>query len=729
MNPIYKFELTINGATERSYPLYGNDLSKDFELQSNQQFFRAKLSGKLTFTGNDYSRIMAAAFDTQFGLEIFISYDAGQTWASYWIGEFWKTDCDFDEDSGTVVVTPTVRDQYTDVLAGLEKEYNLIDLLPEIVPVKYDKRPMIQVYVPGDTVIACFLSGMWWEQECEPVEETDVVNIGGTNYPALTHKYYFSKNTTGRIVEVSGNASPELPPSFVLTNPGSSNYFSINNGTYTFYAYRNDDNPSNQFDEWYITRNSDNRDLWYGRLYSSQQSTLPYTVTLEPVSGSGATGTVTVYVHDINVYARYILDVPSIAGVGTYELPIDDLVANNRNYKRVIGYGLSNVIYFSSRLSSTPTKWGIYQPGQYYVEPYLIGSPEMFPISRNNWSKYSIWFSFSAMDWVAEQAGRASFTLKDAFPLSSVISVLLNQIAPGITHEATTDYSVFLYSTNPITSVAQTLMITPKSNVIYAGYDQPAQKAPIKLKDVLDMLRDCFRCYWFIDGSGRFRIEHINYFMRGGSYYGDPEIGIDLTALSVYRTGKSWATGRNQYQFDKPEMTARYQFGWMDDVTELFDGYPIDILSKWVDPEKIEQINVTQFTSDIDYILLNPSVISKDGFVLLCTILQSGEYTLPYYNFQFNGSDHLLQNAYAAFIFLQRYYAYDMPAPDYSINGVQMVALGTKRLKTQTLKFPTFYDPDTMYLVKTNLGNGAIQKISVNLSSRNANATLKYDTE
>ena len=729
MNPIYKFELTIGETTERCYPIYKDDLSKDYELQSNQQFFRAKLSGKLTFQSLDYNRIIAAAFDTQFLLEIFISYDAGQTWASYWKGTFWKTDCTFDGDAQTVTVTPSVNDQYTDVLAGMEKEYNLIDLLPEIVPVKFDKRPMIQIYVPGESVIACFLSGMWWEQECDVVNESDTVEIGGQNVSALEYKYNFYKNTTGRIVDISGTMSPELPPAFVLTNPPASPYFSIDNGTYTFWAYRNEDDPNNPFDEWYITRNSDNLDLWYGRLYSSQQSTIPYSVTLHPVEGTDATGDVEISVRDVNVYARYVCDVLEIRGNNTYPLPYDDLVENNRNYHRAIGYAVNNVIFFSARLTDTPTQWGIYQPGLYYMPPYFPGSPEIFPISRNSWGAVSIWFSFSAMDWLLEESGRAEFTLKDSFPLSSVISVLLGKIAPGLTHEATADYSEFLYDTNPITGIAQTLLITPKSNVINAGYDQPAQKAPITLKSVMDMLRDCFRCYWFVDEQNRFRIEHIKFFMAGGSYTDEPVVGTDLTIQQETRNGKPWAYARDQYSFNKPDMAARYQFGWMDDVTQLFEGYPIDIISKFVNPDNIEEISIAKFTSDVDYILLNPGDISKDGFVLFGAKIQDGEFVLPYYNFRFNNTDHYLQNAYVAFILLQEYYAYDMPAYNYEINGVRKIAFGIKKLKTQTLKFPMLEDLDLLELIKTNIGDGMIEKLSVNLSSRNANVTLKYDTE
>ena len=356
------------------------------------------------------------------------------------------------------------------------------------------------------------------------------------------------------------------------------------------------------------------------------------------------------------------------------------------------------------------------------------------------------------------------------------------------------------------------------------------------------MLRDCFRCYWFIDDQNRFRVEHIQYFRNGGSYSGSPVVGIDLTTQEVTRSGKKWAFARDQFKFDKPAMAARYQFGWMDDVTQLFDGFPIDIISKYVNPDNIEQIDISRFTSDIDYILLNPSAVSKDGFVLLSatqrksyadlkfiqgnvgitigqpynslvdnsgTRVHTGlmyitspnlvvknpsgyrfglrffdenenlldyttmwsdsqrtvpvpsgsvyvvllvrneaetaitpavvnglngsisgiEYTLPYYNFSIDGNDHILQNAYVAFCLLQQYYAYDMPAPNYAINGVQMVALGVKKLKNQSIRFPALNDPDLVELVKTNLGNGTIEKLSVNLSSRNANATLKYDTE
>ena len=785
--------------TPIAYPVYKDDLAKDFEKESNQEFFRAKLSGKLTFQSLDYDFIVAQPFDFQFVLEIFISYNAGQSWTSYWRGTFWKTDCEFDNDAKTVVVQPTVWDQYNDVLAGMDKEYNLIELAPEIVHVKADKRPMIQVYVPGQSVIGCFLSGMWWEQEAEPEsDETKLVN-----------DFKFSLNKVMTIMDVSGSMSPQLPEFFNKTFNGDSRFnlgmpgttdFVGTEYTMRYYFYAGGGGATQR---WQILRNSDSTVLWQKEWSGGTlpDVTIPQTVVLTPVSETGATGNVTLYVHDIPVYSRFVLDTPQISGLDTYPIPDDDIVENNRNYTRVIGYYFPDTIYFSTSLTSTPNQWGLYQPGQYYQPPYLYWNPELFPVARNAWGRVSIWFTFSVFDWIVEESGRQPFTIRHAYPLASVISVLLAKIAPNITHDATTDYSQFLYGTNLI-GITQTLLITPKSNLVTAGYDQPAQKAPITLKNVTDMLRDCFRCYWFVDEQNRFRVEHIQYFRNGGSYSGSPVVGIDLTTQQVSRNGKAWSFARDQFKFDKPAMAARYQFGWMDDVTQLFDGFPIDIISKYVNPDNIEQIDVSRFTSDIDYILLNPGAVSKDGFVLLAAVenilsgeieatggykafpiprgyvitdfslvssillrgggntksvsradlpyitefdvaqiaayspgntvnifYTSGSLVLPYYNFVIDGNDHILQNAYVAFCLLQQYYAFDMPAPLYSINGEQKQAQGIKKLKNQTIRFPVLNDPDLVELVKTNFGNGTIEKLSVNLSSRNANATLKYDTE
>ena len=812
------------------YPLYKADLAKDFEKESGEMFFREKLSGALTFVGPDYDYIMGQAFDHQFIVTIFISQDGGASWTQYWRGEFYKTDCEIDLDARTIVVKPSVLDAYTNILAGIEKEFDLISLAPEIVRVYADKRPMIQIYVPGQTVIGCFLSNMWWEQECDAV----------TNVSTLINTYKFTKIRTLRQYAIGG--APSDVPEMLLDVDPSGSTFSISQGGYTFsLVYDITTDPENPMYIWQIVRNSDSLVMW--RTSSSSLPTIPYTVTLAPVNG---TGSVTITVTDTDVYGRYVLDLAEVNGVATFAIPSNDIVENNRNYKYCMGYSHSSTIVFSTELSETATKWGLYQPGQYYKGPYTYGQ-EAFPVCRNAWGRVSIWFYPTQLEIITEKDARAQFIIRDAYPLTSVLSVLLSAINAGVTFGATQNYSQFFFGTSdPHFSYVPVLV--PKSNVISANYDQPAQKAPITLRQVLDMLRDCFRCYWYIE-NGRLRIEQVRFFMNGGSYSSTPGVGTDLTAQKVSRNGKAWAFGRNQYKFDKPEMPERYQFGWMDDVTTPFAGYPIDLISGYVQKGQIEDITVNNFTSDIDFILLNPSEISKDGFAVLGTeytpavaeytysldgyslrnynispstglwgtnssykhilipvtpgnklsitagtnvarlawftsnaaatsggtpqyvsgtslfsqtagtteeytvpsgaaymYIYSGQnnrsylpsdvhvvavpehYVIPYYTYG-TGSTNILQNGYLSFAYLQRYYFYDMPGRNFTINGANYTASGVKRLKNQAIKFPLRADPNLLQLIKTDLGDGKVEKLSITLSSRQANATLYYDTE
>ena len=230
--------------------------------------------------------------------------------------------------------------------------------------------------------------------------------------------------------------------------------------------------------------------------------------------------------------------------------------------------------------------------------------------------------------------------------------------------------------------------------------------------------------------DGKLKIEHINYFRNGGTYGATPGIGTDLTQLENVTNNKKWGYLTSTYDFDKADMPERYQFAWMDDVTEAFEGYPIEIRSKYVTAGKIEEINISSITTDVDYMLLNPSAISEDGFSLFAAVLEGGTYKLPFVERNIDGADLRLQNGYLTWITLQpNYYVYDLPAKQVTINNEETEVTQTSRKKKQKLKFPSIEDIDTTKLIKTYLGNGQIEKITVNLSSRINEVTLKYDTE
>jgi hypothetical protein len=733
MTPKYRFFLQIgeDGTKQTVCPNYKDDLTLDYELETKQRFYRAKLSGKINFVRADYDIINNAPFDSEFFLYIEKSDDWGQTYNQYYKAKFMKTDCTFNDDDKLVTVQPETIDQYNDVLAGLEKEYNLIELAPQIEFLTIRKRPLIQIYVPGDSTVSCFLGGTNWEQDANAT----------TDQNALIQTYHFALCNILKEIQITSHGSPAVISGLYtgrMATGASANVFEgklypeLNVNYYIYITQQRIDGLPFGAVVVEIRKQSDDTAMFrYIKSTTSPFDTLEFDLTA--VEGSGATGTMHADMKSYNIYARYLVDVDKIDDLDTYPLSSDDIVDNNRNYRRAIGYAI-DVAFISNNFSDTPTEWGLADSGKYFEPPYSIYGQTFYPIARSTWRYASLWFGFYLMDWILEKKARKAYTLRDAFTLSSCINVLLKEFAPRVTHEATPEYSQFLYNkNNPISGQSFKLLISQKSNIINGEYKTPAQKAPITLQQIMTMLRDIYKCYWYIE-DGKFKIEQVSWFRNGGSYGYNPIIDYDLTQLESVRNGKKLAFATSEYSFDKVEMPERYQFEWMDDVTTPFEGLPIEITSKYVTAGKIEEINISNFTSDIDLMLLNPGAISADGFALFAAVTPSGggQLELPFTRQTVENVEYYLQNGYLAFINIQpTYWVYDMPARNFKINNAQRYAMGgIERKKKQTLKFPAgATDPNPMQLVKTYIGNGQVDKLSVNLCSRNIKATLKYDTE
>lgn len=714
----------------KANPIYKDDLAKEYELETNQRFYRAKLSGKISFIRDDYDFINTRPFDYEFLYGIDKSNDGGKTWVPYFSGKFMKTDCTFVDYDKKVTVQPDTIDEYNDVLAGLEKEYNLITLAPAIQRITINKRPLIQIYVPGDSVVSCFLGGTNWEQDANAT----------TDQNALIQTYHFALCNILKEIQITSHGSPAVIAGLYTGRMATGASADVFEGklypelNVNYYIYISQQRISGGLPFGVamveIRRQSDDVAMFrYSKITQEPFDTLEFDLTA--VEGSGATGTMHADVKSYNIYARYLVDVGKIGDLNTYPLPADDIVDNNRNYRRAIGYAI-DVAFISNNFSGTPTEWGLADNGKYFAPPYSIYGQTFYPIARSTWRYASLWFGFYLMDWILEEKARKAYTLRDAFPVASCISVLLNQIAPGITHAATAEYSQFLYSgNNPISGLNFRLLVSQKTNIINGEYQQPAQKAPTTLQQFTNMLRDCFKCYWFIE-DGKFKIEHIQYFRNGGSYSDGAILSHDLTKELNLRNGKPWAFNTSEYSFDKVDLPKRYQFEWMDDVTAAFEGLPIQVISKYVTPGKVEEINISNFTSDIDMMLLNPGNMSSDGFALFAAVppTSGSQWILPFTKQTVNGVEYYLQNGYLAFINLQSpYWMYDLPARRVSINGSEVYAYGIERKKKQTFSFPAIDDPNPMQLIKTYIGDGQVDKLSVNLCSRNIKATLKYDTE
>lgn len=725
---LIKYRFSINGHTVN--PIYKDDLSKDYALEPQQRFYRTELSGALKFLKSDFDWIMAQSFETEYIVLVEKSNNGGLTWANYYTGSFFKSDCQIDLDIKKIEVKLNTRDQYNEVLAGLEREYDLLKLSPARTPLTLQKRPLIQLYIPGDSVVSCFLGGNSWEQD---------VYEAITDTTALVDTYYFALASTLQKCLVTGsgmfpNVLGEFVNEFVFSYTASDQKWYGRNQTY-YVKYTQSGTPSPEGFPYIfeLIRSSDSAVLFRSGVYrTGEKEPIGNELILSAVSGSGATGSITIYCSTMEVYMRYLLDVETLSGLNTYPIPANDIVENNRSYKRAIGYAI-DCATISNRVSDSPTKYGISDDGKYFMMPYTPWGDKFYPIARSTWGLSSVWFAFETFDWIIEEEGRKSYTLRDSMMISDVIKVLVNSIDPTITHDGSSDYSQFLYgATNPITYGAFRIMITQKSNILVGEYNQPAQKAPVTLSAILGMLRDTMKVYWYIEGN-KFKLEHISWFKNGGAYSGSPVVSYDLTTLMQKKNQKSWAFVSSKYSYDKVDMAERYEFGWMDEVTEGFEGYPIEINSKYVQRGKIENINISAFTSDIDYMLLNPGSISPDGFALFGAIWNGTEnrYELPYIERTVDGAELRLQNGLLSFIYLHpNFWTYDLPSTDITINEDSYPWVqGVERRKKQKVAFPSLDDPSPLQLIKTYLGDGQIEKLSINLQSRMNDIELKYDTE
>lgn len=716
-----------------AYPNYGSDLKKTISRESEQEYLRESIDGDFVFMKNDFDFIEDAGLDTTLELKI-IRVDGGKMSLEA-KGTFIQTDGEIDYDNRTIKVSITTTDGYEAIINGQENTYDIIKLAPEIVQMQLAKRPLIQVYQDGDNVVSSFVGGTYWEEECTPETSDDVlindyhfslynnfrkciadVKVTDPAFDSINGTYYggykWVASELGAMTMLrQGDRDYSLTVSIIKTENGGVFQINLVSG--------------------YLTG-----DILYSHIESFDGNDWKHffskSYTLEPYDGSPipVSGVVNINLQGFTPYVRYLCDVESINGTATVEVPETDLVGQHYNYKR-IGQYIYDIVIVSPRKSAEPTQWGQDADGQYFLPPddiYIY-----YPIARSTWVYFSVWLKYPREDAEYEEAARKEYTLKHAYPLYSVIKVMLKEIAPNIKFEATEEYSQFLFSDTNIWSASRVILVTPKTNLLKGEYDQPAQKAEVTFKQIMDMLAGCFQLYWFVDGN-KFRIEHIYWFRNGGTYY-PPEdvgyIGVDLTKYINPRNGKSWQFGQSKISYEKSNMPERYEFSWMDDVSESFEGKPIEVLSNYVEKGNKKDINIEQFTSDVDYMLYNSESISNDGFALfVATAPAGGGYKLPFVTVEYDNREYVLQNGLASFPYLHdRLWIFNLPGRRVKINGKERRVAYVAKNKIQKIKFPYSETIDTQKLVKTRIGNGQIRKISLTLLSQMYDIELCYDTE
>lgn len=748
-------------------------LENKYKKETSQVFLRSSLEGTIKLFGLDFDFINAQDLETKF---LFTVFSNNKLVA---INSFLKTDCKLDYFRHAIELKLTSIDKYSKIMNKYDNTYDLIKLAPAITPLTLTKRLLYQFYIQGANSVTCYANGTYWEQD---------VNDAIDDADELKKKYYFAENLSKQEFYIAEEADSDFagtyiheagtPPSTWINQNknavkmvGTSDLSHCASDVYGNKTYRwfntgkvlSGREEGSIKTEWLFALKIYNTTFGdRGAIYSTDVFVLKNWNVDSDTASIGQDGqyafksltkSYNLDVINYTIWARILADVDSAIEPSTqetktlYDLPSDDFISSRVNYRKCIGMiGLD--IQQSSATVKYPTKYGRTDYGTYFTSNIVSAltrtSHKPVPISRSTWANTSIWAIIPDSWSTFESQFRTTFILKDAFSLANVIKALLRKIDPLIKFEATAEYSQFLYqgdTDTPIipfdgSRVGYYPYITPKSNVLKGNYDQAAQKAEITFEQVMDMLRDCFRCYWYIDSNNKLRIEHISYFMKGLSYKTEnPQ--LDLTVKRDKFNKKTVLYAQEQVSYTKDDLSSRYEFAWMDNSTDTFDDIDIDINSVYTQQDKTEEINSEVFSTDIDLMLYAPDLFSNDGFALMMansngkvpissiSSLRDDEYV---YNYSVTPQNYL-----CSWLYLARYYMLDMPARKITYSRAPLSdayrVTGLKQFINQDVEFQTTQDIDLNKAIKTSLGNGIIDSMSKNIDTELISATLVFSPQ
>lgn len=713
-------------------PLY-TSLSIKQSKESGEQFFRKSLDGDIRLIGDDYYHVKNASIEDS----MLIILETNK--AINYLGQFFKTSCTLDYDALTATIETEPLDSYTALLNNYDNSYDVISLTPPTTSLGLTKRAVTQVYVAGSSTISNVIGSVYYESEvAEAVSDSDLLTDDyNFEFKAYVNEIYISDcpiEAANGIYTGTGTFLKNANGYAITAN------FSISGDTTIYLTTPSSGDPLNPgISILYYSR--DHEGSWYAsQFYYDDGSSMTFYE-----NGNADVSFQTNYILLYRIFQRILCDVDTLDGSDTIDLLPNDFAYSGLNYNKCIGYS-GGSLYASVLTTDEPTVYGKNDFGAYFTDKVVdddtsMSGRKLYPISRNDWGNISLWYlKDTSYDTEIEVPSRKSYTISDAYLLSDIISKLLKEIGSPIIHSPTAAYSEFLYgSTNPITGDAFRLLIIPKSNILKGEYDSPAQTGSVSLESIMDLLSSLYKCYWFIEDN-KLKIEHISYFMNGGSYTGSR---TNLHKLSDYKdkfNGKDYAFMQSSVEYSTSELVSRYEFTAQEDATSFFTGLNIDIKSSYAASSNTENVSIEDFSCDIDLMLLTPDEFASSGFALAAASkLTDGSYKVPIISdtniVGYDDDNYLqayIQNYYASYLYAFNFYLQSMPGTKYRSNMyfTDPSVEGLSNFMTQDVSFyiEGTYAPENM-LVETGVGTGYVDEISTDIATNLSKVSLLFSPE
>ena len=618
--------------TNTCHPVYGDDLSVTIDREDGEWYYKRKLDGKITFVRDDYRWIMARPFDGTFTLTVNETHDGGASWHPYFEGTFSRANLEIDEDNQAASLSSFIEGVYNAIENGKDEDYDLMKLIPD----SDAKEVQGQVH-PALAMV---------DYRQESITTSDIFcGSAGT-----ASGYKSDKNDWSKTVDARSNGNWLLygvyaDAKVTMKSGQTSETEGIYVGTLLYRSTTYQGHTVRSIEG--TLRNSNNCQIFV----SVAPSSANYLYASMDIYGSNGVGVVSGMLGPFDNPTGYynpdslLYDDFGSTPFDKVEITIhyiratlltqsggnaDNVLDTGAYYKRMAAFnnqygGLS--IAITTNTSETPNGHRLIPgTGEQGTTPQYFAPPDdqhdYIPLAEANWTYGSLWYTInpSVANGLLDETKIGSFRCTRCWTLGTVLRHLLDRITDGkVVFTEETTASQFLYSTvNPVNQHEPfDYLITQKSNVMNPGGGD-AQRCPVRLQWFLELLRNAFNCYYWLekrnDGKYLFRVEHVEYFRRGGSYDGTLPTGIDITTLKPRRNfrnqlnklAKTYADQTNKYAYNMQNMVEKYTFSWQGDGgSDAFKGNPMFFKAGWIEKSSSEDHQVDNIFADLAWLMLN----------------------------------------------------------------------------------------------------------------------------
>ena len=622
------------------HPVYGDDLSVTIDREDGEWYYKRKLDGKITFERDDYRWIMARPFDGTFTLTVNETHDGGASWHPYFEGTFSRANLEIDEDNQAASLSSFIEGVYNAIENGKDEDYDLMKIIPDgdakivqgwiypalaIVDYNTDYISKTDIYCrnesfvgPGYKSSSSGFSNWGIVGDSTAAHQTQIyaeAKVVMRDHSSLWGGIYSSPNNYC-IYETITSPNNEHRVVAVSATLRNNNYgwlrlgFGLTQSNELYASFGIYDNNGTLVPGANAVLSIGNNETGY---YSPTVLTFTTTNTSNPIEE------ITIYFHYIRLSVLY----------GYYYAPT--MVSNFLNtapyYKGAKAFnGVGFFCQMSRRTTETPNGHRVV-PGTGVAgdAPQFFAPPDetynWIPINEDGWTYASMWYrvtpeiEYGALNY--SEARRYKWS--QCWTIGTCLNWLLRKITDNkVSFDESSNGSQFLYDiVNPVSGHEPfDYLVTQKSNVMLPG-GRNATRCIVKLQWFLELLRNAFNCYYWLekrnDGTYSFRVEHVEYFRRGGHYNSTLPAGIDITTLKPRRNfrdyanqlRKTYADQTNKYAYNMQNMVEKYTFSWQGDGgSDAFKGNPMFFKAGWIEPASSESHEVDNIFADLSWLIL-----------------------------------------------------------------------------------------------------------------------------